>query len=392
MRHLFSGLRVALALLVLPIVGFAQEPTVEAGFINRAGLDVFFLKDFDINRPGNGPPIFYVEIRNNNVPRNSDPASGPRLILEMLISSREHGNLSRGQTGPLSFNPDQRVRLTNNDLFTSNGPYRFRDYQIDDAVVSRLLEDILATGRLPSDIYKFDVRLRSEDGGPIDNADDSFDIRVRNPRRLDLVFPGAPASGRRSDCQAVFTNLPQFRWESDLRLFRVIVAEARRGEDPESILNQRPRFVRNYFIQGSAQRNRLPDLNFAELDGRVEVLPSTNFQYPASGTELALRPGKTYLWRVIGFISSSSGLIPLESEIFCFRVPRVDRFSAMQQQVEMLLRNMMGPELEKLFSEGGDLEGYDATRVTFNGKEVTVPELLIKMRKMDAKYSGYRIE
>ncbi len=380
MRYLLTCVTISVGLILLASGSYAQ-PTVRAFPANSASLDVFFLKDFDINRPGTGPTIFNVVINNDNTPRN--------VILELAIRSRRHDKtISSGRTNPFPLSQNQQLMLTNNDLFTNSGQYRFEDYRIDRELLDELLQDILATGRLPSDVYSFDVRLL-ENGSPIQG--DNFEIRVSNPRRLDLLFPGTPASGRKEDCQRIFTNLPQFRWESDMRLFRVIVAEARPNEDPESILNQSPRFVRNFFIQKDL--GVVPDnFDFADLDQRPQVLPSTAFQYPASGEILTLRPGHTYYWRVIGFIQSSSGLVPLESEIFCFRIPKLDQVSADAQQLRFILRNILGPDFEKLFSEGGPLHGYTPQRVTFGGEEVSLPEVLVRLQKMNRRFSGYRIE
>ncbi|MFQ5649644.1 MAG: hypothetical protein ACE5IY_06850 [bacterium] len=397
MRPLLASVFICLCLHLSVRSGTAQ-PTVSHGFVNQTGLDVFFLKDFDINRPGNGPPVFFVLIQNDTRLRDGSAEGKPRVVLRLSIKSQRHDvELSSGTTVPFTLMPNENIRLSNNDLFTNSGPYRFDEFRIASDLLADLLDDILTTGKLPSDVYKFKVELaqRTEEGQiiPFSGAttDDTFEIRVTNPRRLDLIFPGAPATGRRGDCQRIFTNLPQFRWESDMRLFRVVVAEVRPGEDPESILNQEPRFVRNYFIQKNLRR-RIPDLNFAELRGRIEILPAPTFQYPASGEVLALRPGKAYLWRVTGFVQSSSGLIPLQSEIFCFGVPRLDRLGSPMQQLGGLLKNLLGPDYDKIFGEGGELEGYEPRRITFNGKEVTLPEIFVRLQKLNNRYSGYRIE
>lgn len=356
----------------------SSQVTVRHRLVNNA-LEIFFLKDFDINSPSSGPPIFFVEITNNGPSRE--------VTLVLTIQSRRRGNLSQGETVPFTLNQNQVLNLSNNNLFSNTGPYRFERYRIDEDVVGELLKDILSTGKLPSDIYTFNIEVR-QNQAPLDQ--DSFDIRVSNPQKIDLIFPGRPATGSRDDCQEIFTNLPQFRWESDMTRFRVIIAEARPGEDPESALNQSPRFTRVFIIQSSGNLGVLPD-DF-EFTDRVDVLPSTSFQYPSSGEVLTFRPGKTYYWRVIGIVESSSGPITQESEIFCFRMARLDQLGSGRAQFEFILRNLLGPDYETLFGEGGEFEGYRAKRLYLDDKEITPAELVSKMQKLQAQYSGYRVE
>jgi len=352
---------------------------VESGLLSNTGLDVFFLKDFDINRPGTGPPIFFVNIEN---------LGGARTVfMELMVSSRRRGNLSRGRTGEFTLAPGQLVNLTSNDIFSNRGIYRLRDYQIDDAAVKGLLADILARGKLPSDIYTFNVVVFDVAGGQQDS--DVFDLRVSNPRKLDLIFPGAPATGKLGDCPVVFSGLPQFRWESDMRLFRVIVAPLRRGEDPESALNNEPRFTRVFVLQGKQKSGLLGGLPFSD---RVETIPNTSFQFPPSGEVLTFRPGRTYVWRVIGIINTSSGPIQAESEIYCFRIANVDNMNSGMEQLSVLLRNLLGADFEKLFGEGGELEGFRPKRLRFEGKDVTASDLLVRMRKLRDSYRGYKVE
>lgn len=360
----------------------AQDVDVNA-FTVRGGLEAFFLQDFDISAPGTGPVIFRLEINN----RTEGPVS---IRLRMEVSSERKGPLSSGQTELFELPPGMLVpMLTNNDLFTNSGPYRLTEYQVEENIVSDLLSDVLSTGKLPSDIYRFSV-VAVVQNGEISGDSDQFDIRVTNPGKLDLVFPGSVATGNPEEALQIFTNLPQFRMETDLRLLRVIVAEGRPGEDPESALNQEPRFVRNFYIQNGAALGVVPD--FPELPGRIEVLPAPTFQYPASGTVLALRPGRFYYWRAIGFIQSSSGAIPLESEIFVFRIADLASLGSGSQQFNAVMRALLGSDYDSVFGEGGELEGYLPKRMSLEGKDITPTEILTRLQKLRNSYSGYRIE
>ncbi len=363
--------------------GYGQTgPTVSHSFLNNSALDVFFLKDFDINSPGSGPPIFFIDIMNDGVVRN--------VIMRLSITSRRRGNLSRGQTGIFSLQPGQILKLSSRDIFSNSGPYRLESYQIDDEAAKSLIKDVLSTGKLPSDVYTFQVILVEANNPGNQFGSDVFDIRVSNPHKLDLVFPGAPASGQLKDCPVIFTNLPQFRWESDMRQFRVVIAPLRRGDDPESALNNEPRFTRFFVLQGGGNTGLVAGGN--RFNDRVEVIPNTSFQFPSSGEILTMRPGKTYVWRVIGIIETSSGSTPFKSEIYCFRLANLDKVDTGMQQLNVILKNLLGSDYEKIFGEGGELDGYLPKRITFDGKDVTAGELLVRLRKMHDKFKGYKIE
>ncbi|MFQ6113668.1 MAG: hypothetical protein ACE5NG_06205 [bacterium] len=344
-------------------------------------LEAFFLNDFDINRPASGIEIFRIRITNYF----SETCS---IRLTLTVLSDRFGELARGTTNQFDVLPGPLIPpITNRDLFSRAGKYRLEDYRLN-PVSETLLKDILSTGRLPSDAYTFRVGVTGLTCEPGQVESDQFQIVITNPKKLDLIFPGHPATGRREDCPEIFTNLPQFRWESDMRKFRVIIAEARPGEDPESVLNQEPRFVRIFAITNDRASSVFPD-EFAVAE-RIEIIPSTSFQYPSSGEILTLRPGRTYYWRVIGLVQTSSGIKELESEIYCFRIARLEQGS--KKQLEFILRSLLGSDYDSLFGEGGELEGYHGTRIILDGEEITVVELLKKLNKLKSSYSGYNVE
>ncbi len=359
----------------------AQQVDIRA-FPVRGGLEAFFLQDFDISAPGTGPVIFRLEIDNQ-----TSATLSVRLRIE--VGSDRQGLLSSGETNPFNLPPGVMVpMLTNNDLFTSSGPFRLVDYRVQEGVLRDLLRDVLGTGKLPTDVYKFSFIVLIQGGGQEDS--DLIEIRVTNPRKLDLIFPGGPATGNKADALQIFTNLPQFRWETDVRLCQVVVAEARPGEDPESALNQEPRLVRNFFIGGDATMPLSRSL--PEIGSRIEVIPASTFQFPASGTVLTLRPGGLYYWRVIGFIETSSGTLPLESEIFCFRVADLEQIGPGSEQFLIVMRALLGQDYDSVFGEGGELEGYLPKRMTFGGREVTATEILTRLTQLQKAYAGYSIE
>lgn len=377
------NLRLSLAMVILSLsvtAGFAQI-RVTHRFVNDAALDVFFIKDFDINRPGTGPPIFFIDIENED-------ATAHTVVMRLSVASRNRGRLSNGETGSFTLQPNQVVNLSSNDIFSNSGLYRLQTYQVDEAAVRDLVNDVLSTGRLPRDVYTFRVELLdAAEGGIFDT--EVFDIRVSNPHKLDLIFPGAPASGGLSDCPVLFTELPQFRWESDMRIFRMVIAPIRKGQDPENALNNEPRYTRIFVLQSNQGGLVSPgDLPFND---RIEIIPNTSFQFPPSGEVLQLKKG-TFVWQVTGIVRTSSGPLQFKSEIFCFRVVNLDKVDTGMEQLRVVLKNLLGGDYEKLFGEGGELEGYLPKRIRFDGKEVTPGELLIRLQKISEKYKGYRVE
>jgi len=374
-----SAMRVAWGVLVfcLGLNGASAQVQVRTRLVNQ-NLEVFFLKDFDITRPASGPPIFFLDLINNDeVPH--------RVILRLRVESQRHGELSRGRTDEFLVRPGPPLTLSNRELFANAGPYRLVEYSINDDAVNQLVNSIMATGKLPSDVYSFDIVVETVRTGSVDQ--DRFDIRVSNPQKLDLLFPGRSAAGNFKDCPPIFTHLPQFRWESEMRRFRVVIAEVRPGDDPESALAQEPRFVKFFVIGGRDLGEKLQTI-------REEVVPlaGPSFQYPPSGEVLTFRPGRTYVWRVEGIVETSSGPITTQSEIYCFRLARLDNMRGRAREFEFLLRNILGADYDKLFGDGGELEEYTPTRLMLNGEPVTLGQLMRRMHKLSAQYKGYRIE
>ncbi|MFQ5707673.1 MAG: hypothetical protein ACE5HO_09510 [bacterium] len=361
-------LRTSAVLMVLALVrlGFAGI-RVETTIINRQ-LEVFFLSDFDINSPTTGPVIFAIDIFNED-------AQARQVELKLEIFKDTSERLSNGLSGVFTLQAHEHLRLTNQNLFSSLDPYRLIEYSLDEAG-NKLIDSILATGKLPSGTYTFAVVIREIDTPHgVFPANEDIDIVVTNPNTLDLIFPGDPVNAANEDCPELFSTLPQFRWESDFRRFKVVIAEARLGEDPEDALNQRPRFER-------------------VLEVGTDI-PSTTFQYPSSGEELSLRPGGSYYWRVTGIVSTSSGDVLFPSEIYCFRVANLDDLQSGNRELEILLANLLsslGIDPKKLFGENGELYGYHPTRVLYNGKKVNLPDLIAKINKLRSNYKGFRVE
>ena len=255
-----------------------------------------------------------------------------------------------------------------------------------------LLSSAAALGRLPSDFYTFDVVAKDVNQSDAEVSPIlPIDIRISNPKRVDIIGPGSPVTGRVRDCERIFSNVPQFRWDSRMKVFRFILAEYAPGEDPENALNNEPRFTRIFVIGNRSISTNLTarDLGFNDV---IEQLPSNSFQYPASGTSLPLKPGKTYVYQLVGLVNSSSGFFTIASEIYCFKIPKLSQLGAGRQQFDLILRNLLESDYEKLFGENGELAEYQPRGMTMDGKEVTLTEILTRLQKLKSKYSGYSVE
>lgn len=381
MKTILKALTVLL--LISRTTGASAQVTVTQSFVSNSAFEVFFLKDFDINSAASGPPIFLLTIKNDTQQR--------RATISLTLQSKTFGRfLFEGETIPFDLGPSQMLTLTSNDIITNTGQYRLDDFRINREDIKDLLDNILATGKLPSDIYTFNVLVKDVNQGPV-SVPVTFDIRVSNPKRIDIIGPGNRVTGRVRDCEPVFSNVPQFRWDSRMKVFRFILAEYAPGEDPENALNTEPRFTRIFVIGNGSRRVSLTarDLGFNDV---IEQLPSNSFQYPASGTSLPLKPGKTYVYQLVGLVNSSSGFFTAPSEIYCFKIPKLSQLGAGRQQFDLILRNLLESDYEKLFGENGELAEYQPTGMTMDGKEVTLTEILTRLQKLKSKYSGYSVE
>lgn len=392
MKAKISKILIFAAILVSGFIytGQAQaQISVQANLINR-NLEVFFISGLDVNSGRNQPEFFEIMINVGNL----QPPADHSIVLSLEILKDGVPLYTGAQTDEFEVRSGQGLlRLTNRDLF-STGPYGLAEAGSISDAGEDLVKNILARGKLPTGQYIIAVQLTDRTEGLVtpSTSSDQFSFLISNPRKLDLIGPGRPA-GRRDDCEQIFVTVPQFHWKSDFNAFRVVIAEAKPGEDPESSLNQEPRFVKEFYVNRDNSFFSISnDIRDSFFEGRTpEVLPLTSFQYPSSGESLVFRPGKTYYWRVIAFVFSTSGSIPFESEVFCFRIARFDQVGGGMEQYEFILRKFLGADYDDIFGEGGELEDYRPKRMVFNGGEVTLPDLLQRMRKLSEKYSGYRI-
>ncbi|HPI72616.1 MAG TPA: hypothetical protein PK843_06925 [bacterium] len=338
----------------------SQQVNVSARMINPS-LRAFFLSDFNFTGSGtSGASIFSVTLTNTGL--MDEPCD-----LTLTMRSENLGELAEGRTNTFTLRGPSSVALSSQNLFSQTHVYHLEDYSIARAG-DELKNRILATGKLPSDIYYFRFTLRQLRTGFTSQTEIS--LRVDNPNTLDILAPGSRAGS--DDPAQVFTTLPLFRWDSNLDKFRLRIAEKlpelHKSASPEEIMNDRVRFDRTF------QLNRDPS---AGATPGLEVIASTAYQYPAAGV-WPLERGKTYYWQIIGLGPSSGGEIEMPGEIWCFTIAQPiagmrGANSALMNQLALLL----GDQLASLMTGTGPLAGYQPTGVfSVNGHSYTLDQLL----------------
>lgn len=356
--------------LLMPLLASASTLNIRAHLVQHS-IQVFFLSDFNFTgASGNSPLIF--ELHLSNLVGTSRQAE-----LKMTIISGRYGELAQGTTNPFVLQPFENIYLTNQNLFLNSQRFSFRDYSIESAV-DELKDKILASGRLPEDIYTFKFELCDypRPANP-DCAEDFIEIDVTNPTTIDLIAPGSRVD--EDVLPQIYSSLPLFRWESNAELFKITVAEKMTGfhdnAAPEEIMNDRIRMEKFVRI--------VPGLGGATV-GADTIVTSWNFlQYPSSGV-FPLERGKTYYWQIIAYITAPGGTVELPSEIWGFRLAAgaADLLAPEQQQVLDYLISILGQDfLESFQAYGGDLEGYVPSGVVLKNGQVLSKEALFALIK-----------
>ncbi|NOZ60947.1 MAG: hypothetical protein GXO74_04645 [Calditrichaeota bacterium] len=335
-----------LAIFLLSFSAFAQgniQVTLET-YLPDGGI--MYLSDLGLTDVTHAPLLFALTIE-NTYPTQKD------IVLNFGIR-RGDEVLIDGETKPFPITAGApgspgRIYLTNQNIFAEGMDYSLQNIDITDAT-SGLTDAILATGKLPSGVYLFYVRIyNAQDHSLV--AEDSKSLSFGAPTLLDLVSPGAPAD--RGEVPEIFTKMPFFQWDSDASKFEITVCgKLPSNTDPQDVMRNEPRLQR--------------------------IVENQKFyQYPPDAWELV--EGKTYFWQVVALIPSSGGETRLESEIWGFRVADMSggSSSAEHRQLMSLLQSMFDSQtFAALFGEGGPLEGYQFTgSALLDGNTVSLQDL-----------------
>ena len=364
MRYKKSMLVLAMIFLLssLSLSARAQEVNISARLLNP-NVRVFFLSDFNFTGQSvTGGEIFELLITNSS-------NSNQECTLEIRISAQGRGVLASGRTRPFVLEPLGSIRITNRNLFSEAQRFSLLDYSIEQAG-DELKDQIIATGKLPSDIYLFEFILTQMSTGYTSQA--AITVDVTNPSTLDLISPGANAEDEHPP--RIYTSLPYFRWESNMDAFQLVIAEklvgVHDGMSPEEVMQDRIVFDRKFKVDPSAAPG-------STLPGDYVAIPLTAYQYTSG--DYPLQRGRTYYWQVKGIIESPSGPIELPSEIWAFRLARLDdqMMSPEQQQILNNLGQLLGSQFDDFMQSGGELEGFTPTGVIMlNGQPVSSERIM----------------
>ncbi len=324
----------------------AQGPSIDAGFYNQ-DVQMFFMNDLDLNNPGNNPLLFWVRIQNDHLDR--------RVFITLKIVSDRYGVLAEGTSTPFVLKPDTLIQLDNRQLAQGQGPFELKDYTLNEENLTKLRDAILSTGLLPSDHYSFLLKIQDVRAPEIEQEKD-IALDITNPTVVDLVSPGVPV-GSSQPLPAVYTQQPQFVWNSNATTFMLTVCEKLPSNaSPEEVMENVPRY------KGTVQGN--------------------SFLYPASGA-YPLEEGKTYYWQLEARVETSRGPQTLKSEIWGFKIARSDapgqQFA--EEQIQMFLQSH---QLRSLVNAGA-LQGCKPTGVIFvNGRPVSMEDVQLILQKIES--------
>ncbi|MCK6557562.1 hypothetical protein HUU39_14250 [candidate division KSB1 bacterium] len=331
---------------------------------------IFFLSDFDIAGGGNPAELFQLIISNRT-------ETVRRARIEMTF--RRDGSLTpivRAYTDPFDMQPHRERRFTYRDFRGTgeNGDVTIARYEYNPNAIDNIIDNVLRTGRLPNGRYFLSVTI-SEMGSAGDPTEkfEERELFVSSLPSLDLVAPGMPAG--ELECPVVFTNLPQFKWDSEADVFVLTVCELLpTNSGPEDVMQNPPR------LRLRLQRN-------------LHFFGSPTLQYPSEG--LPLQEGRTYYWQVNALVPTQTGELELPGQIWCFRISTFggSENELLLQQLLALLQSLGLQDVNQLFEAGGPLEGYlPSGTVMLNGRRIDLNELITQLRANARRLSGFVVE
>jgi hypothetical protein len=331
---------VAFLLIGVPLL--AQDVTVTATLLNP-DIQVFMLSDFNFSGRGSSTTEIFQLLLQNTTPQQVEGH------LRLRIYAQVQGELASGHTDNFVIGAFETKRLTNLDLFTEGMNYSLQEYTIE-TEGDELMDNLLTTGNLPSDVYYFDFIFQAL--GPQPEAHSTLYMDLSNPSTIDLIAPGSSADlGYLLD---LYTTFPLFQWASNMTRWKLTVAEKvpglHDGASPDQIIQDQVRFER-VLTTGTAAPGE-------------ELIASTSFQYPASAS-WPLEQGKTYYWQLHGIVQTSGAPVELPSEIWAFHIidPTTALGSPEQQQILALLRLLLGDLADTYLGSDGVLSDFAPTGV-----------------------------
>jgi hypothetical protein len=242
----------------------------------RAGLEMIpyqsdALSDFDISHPQSQPILYFVNLFNDNTPRN--------IKAYMTFYQGSGIELFTLSTDNIALTTMQVTRLTNRD---------FISFKLKKPEGISFLKDVTNKGALLPGEYIFKLVVTDENGIVI-GSDENKTLLTNPLYNPELISPGANFG---TNIRDVFTPFPFFQWFGQADKYDFALFEVIREQTPEDV-------VRNVKV--------------FELDD----ITGSSLIYPIYAEKLL--EGKTYAWQINGKIVTSKGTQKLPSEVFRFR-------------------------------------------------------------------------
>lgn len=343
--------------------------------LTNQGAQVFLVGDFDFVNSGLSVDYFFIQL--DNVSPSSSPTCRFRLVMDVILNNGSVTEIiGRGETDPFDLPPGSTNILTSSQLaagtaMVAGQPIRinYSNSNVDFDAVEDLESQVLTTGKLPTGIYAFELKLLSE-GPPVagcpseiaDQVEDNHTMVITNPTTLELLFPGRSIS--ESGVSEITTTFPYFQWFSDASpvntMYNIFVFEKYPDDQSVQDVLSHPAIlhIENYsltFFQYPTEPN--PTLISGDLIGPVRLLEA----------------GKIYYWFIQAVIPSGTGQVTLTADPFRFKVSDLSQSVNFAPQILAFLRQALGPNyeptLQQLVEEGFEPNGnilYDGTNMEVN--------------------------
>lgn len=320
---------------------------------------------------GRGPSLFRMYIGNTN----SDYANN--LYFRIIVKSDKIGRIVeiRQVAGrPFSLNPGQQVFATNNNI--GDGlPGVEEIIQFDGTFTEsgkQFVNNLQGSTSLPADQYQIRIEIHHGSATGKLLAAQSAEIGrniVEDTRDFYLLSPGDVAGSQ----AMVSSKFPNFQWQGNTGTeYRLLVVEGRGNESPQSLMDG-AMSTSPIQTNGSASSGSLVDYEMLDV-----VVNQSGFQYPNAGVQ-SLEPGKTYYWRIVSQIQSTSGLDGRESEIWSFTLREGPTISRAQASGDMsqVLQQLLGNRFEQIVEDD-----YSFQSIVIDGQSYRGAQAMEKLREL----------
>lgn len=261
------------------------------------------------------------------------------------------------------------------------------EFDVDLNAVENLENQILATGKLPSGVYRFqttgiEILSTGEEGEHVSDPFENHTLIITNPTTLELFFPGRSIS--ETTIEEIATTFPYFQWQTDVYIDI---------NNEEWLNNDQPPYFNIFVYEKFPEDETTQDVLSHPAILQIEKYKLNFFQYPlesnpilqygtAVGPIRLLENGKTYYWYIESVILTGTGDYTIQSDVFRFRIADLTESVNYAPQILALLEQILGPNywpvLQQLRDDGFDPNG----KIFLEKNEIDINELLIILGKL----------